>query len=305
MASGEVEFKSTDGENPDFPKPDSKDGYVDYLASKYGIHGKAATLLHNIFKYMSEQGMDFEEEQEYLEAMLEGLGISTEDRELLHVLTALQDVLDYIEFEAGTTESWPFAVSDDEILTDKDGCSRSPPGWPRWTTWVISTAPTLSMRSFWRNSARPLRRRTVRTNEVFPLWALYPSCSAPPLDSGHYLSLGLLGPVRRVQAQCISGGAEGVPAEGGRWGLFPTAGKSADLLSDAPIPGCLYSRGNSVGEVSIRMSRRRSTKAGCDWADCICKRCARTAAWNMRTISVRQVSAKSRNGGSLGTMVMC
>ena len=54
----EVEFKSTDGENPDFPKPDSKDGYVDYLASKYGIHGKAATLLHNIFKYMSEQGMD-------------------------------------------------------------------------------------------------------------------------------------------------------------------------------------------------------------------------------------------------------
>lgn len=116
----EVEFKSTDGENPDFPKPDSKDGYVDYLASKYGIHGKAATLLHNIFKYMSEQGMDFEEEQEYLEAMLEGLGISTEDRELLHVLTALQDVLDYIEFEAGTTESWPFAVSDDEILTDKE-----------------------------------------------------------------------------------------------------------------------------------------------------------------------------------------
>lgn len=93
---------------------------MDYLASKYGIHGKAATLLHNIFKYMSEQGMDFEEEQEYLEAMLEGLGISTEDRELLHVLTALQDVLDYIEFEAGTTESWPFAVSDDEILTDKE-----------------------------------------------------------------------------------------------------------------------------------------------------------------------------------------
>ena len=115
-----VEFKSTDGENPDFPKPDSKDGYVDYLAGKYGIHGKAATLLHNIFKYMSEQGMDFEEEQEYLEAMLEGLGISTEDRELLHVLTALQDVLDYIEFEAGTTESWPFAVSDEEILTDKE-----------------------------------------------------------------------------------------------------------------------------------------------------------------------------------------
>ena len=93
--------------------------YLD-LAGKYGIHGKAATLLHNIFKYMSEQGMDFEEEQEYLEAMLEGLGISTEDRELLHVLTALQDVLDYIEFEAGTTESWPFAVSDDEILTDKE-----------------------------------------------------------------------------------------------------------------------------------------------------------------------------------------
>ena len=31
----------------------------------------------------------------------------------------------------------------------------------------------------------------MRTNEVFPLWALYPSCSAPPLDSGHYLSLGL------------------------------------------------------------------------------------------------------------------
>ena len=23
------------------------------------------------------------------------------------------------------------------------------------------------------------------------------------------------------------------------------------------------------------MSRRRSSKAGCDWADCICKRCAK------------------------------
>ena len=23
------------------------------------------------------------------------------------------------------------------------------------------------------------------------------------------------------------------------------------------------------------MSRRRSTKAGCDWADCMCKRCAK------------------------------
>lgn len=116
----EIEFKSTDEENLDFPKPDSKAGYVDYLKGKYGIRGKAAILMDNIFKYMSEQGMDFEEEQEFLEAMLFGLGISTDDRELLHVLTALQDVLDYIQFEADTTDAWPFGVSDDEMLADQE-----------------------------------------------------------------------------------------------------------------------------------------------------------------------------------------
>lgn len=116
----EIEFKSTDEENLDFPKPDSRAGYVDYLKGKYGIRGKAAILMDNIFKYMSEQGMDFEEEQEFLEAMLSGLGISTDDRELLHVLTALQDVLDYIQFEADTTKAWPFGASGDEMLANQD-----------------------------------------------------------------------------------------------------------------------------------------------------------------------------------------
>lgn len=77
-----VKFESPVEGAPDIPKPESREDFGRYLKEKYNINGKAATLLDNILEYNNYQGWDSEEESSFLEAMLSGLGVSAEDREL-------------------------------------------------------------------------------------------------------------------------------------------------------------------------------------------------------------------------------
>ena len=77
-----VKFETPTEGDPDIPKPESREDFGRYLKEKYNINGKAATLLDNILEYNNDQGGDPEEESAFLEAMLSGLGVSAEDREL-------------------------------------------------------------------------------------------------------------------------------------------------------------------------------------------------------------------------------
>lgn len=77
-----VKFEAPVDGDPDTPKPESRENFGRYLEEKYNINGKAAILLENILEYNNCQGWDPEEESAYLEAMLSGLGICAEDREL-------------------------------------------------------------------------------------------------------------------------------------------------------------------------------------------------------------------------------
>ena len=79
----EVEFElPVEGDTTLAPPADPKD-MANYLKKKYVINGKAAILLDNILAYNNCQGGDEEEQQTFLEYMLSGLGISSEDRDLL------------------------------------------------------------------------------------------------------------------------------------------------------------------------------------------------------------------------------
>lgn len=79
----EVKFEvPVEGDTTLTPPADLKD-MADYLKKKYVINGKAAILLDNILGYNNCQGGDEEEQQNFLEYMLSGLGISSEDRDLL------------------------------------------------------------------------------------------------------------------------------------------------------------------------------------------------------------------------------
>lgn len=77
-----VKFEAPVEGSPNIPKPESREDFGRYLKEKYNINGKAATLLDNILEYNNDQGGDPEEESAFLEAMLSGLGVSAEDREL-------------------------------------------------------------------------------------------------------------------------------------------------------------------------------------------------------------------------------
>lgn len=77
-----VKFEAPVEGDPDIPKPENREDFGRYLKEKYNINGKAATLLDNILEYNNDQGGDPEEESAFLEAMLSGLGVSAEDREL-------------------------------------------------------------------------------------------------------------------------------------------------------------------------------------------------------------------------------
>lgn len=77
-----VKFEAPVEGSPDIPKPESREDFGRYLKEKYNINGKAATMLDNILEYNNDQGGDPEEESAFLEAMLSGLGVSAEDREL-------------------------------------------------------------------------------------------------------------------------------------------------------------------------------------------------------------------------------
>lgn len=77
-----VKFGAPVENDPDTPKPENREDFGRYLKEKYNINGKAAILLDNILEYNNYQGWDPEEESAYLEAMLSGLGVSAEDREL-------------------------------------------------------------------------------------------------------------------------------------------------------------------------------------------------------------------------------
>lgn len=120
----EVKFQVPAEGDPSLPAPVSMDGLAAYLKKKYLINGKASTLLDNILNYNEIQGECYEAQQDFLEFMLSGLGISSEDRELIRVFCVCDDVLDYVRLEEETSEIWPWAATAEEIQANKEALQR-------------------------------------------------------------------------------------------------------------------------------------------------------------------------------------
>lgn len=79
----ETRFIDTHREDPVIPKPEAKGDVAPYLEAKYGICGKAASLLENILGFYVCQYWDGEDSDDFLEQIFQGLGISARDRSLV------------------------------------------------------------------------------------------------------------------------------------------------------------------------------------------------------------------------------
>lgn len=62
-----------------------KDSFFDYICMHFSLSGEARFLAHNILDYIAVQGCSYEEQQELLSVLLDGIGLTKEEFKKVHL----------------------------------------------------------------------------------------------------------------------------------------------------------------------------------------------------------------------------